>query len=312
MAFTRSSRHVSLGPDFILKADCRTCKGAFQPSFVDLKGFVGNVNGNLQFDNHSFHQSSRFAIVETRGDASFLVAECRTVAGNWQRSQLRLDDRISNQDGVLRYTGSPPAVPAPYPIPYQPPPAPYQPVYQTPPASYQPYQPPPVPFQPPQAPYYPPPPNYGMFPSGRVVTFENPHDHIRQDGTAVKGCLGVTPEGKLIVKGGHGPWTKWTVINHGDGTISFQNPHAHIRQEGTGVPGCLGVNPDGNLLVNAGNGPWGRWRVLDNGDGTVVLENPHEHIRQEGTMAKGCLGVTPEGVLISRAGHGPWGRWRFF
>ena len=101
MAFSASSTNVYLNST-VLNAQCRTIEGAVVSSSLDLNKCIANLLGILTWAaNGNFGLSSRNLAVK----GSILTAECRKPDGTYLPSSIDLDEKITNDDGVLKYLG---------------------------------------------------------------------------------------------------------------------------------------------------------------------------------------------------------------
>ena len=104
--FTRTCDGMILsgvaGADLI--ARCRTLTDEAIDTRIDLNDFIRNVNGHLTFTNTkgSFFTKTCRNIRLSRTRRT-LFASCPTSSGAFRNSSLRIDSRITNRNGVLKY-----------------------------------------------------------------------------------------------------------------------------------------------------------------------------------------------------------------
>lgn len=87
---------------YILAADCEDTDGLINLAEISISDFVANYGGNLSWANPpgNFNQSCQNIDVDEDG---ILSADCGDGRGNVIGTELNLNERISNQDGVLDY-----------------------------------------------------------------------------------------------------------------------------------------------------------------------------------------------------------------
>lgn len=93
-------------------------------------------------------------------------------------------------------------------------------------------------------------------------------------------------------RGAIGPWERWALIRHGDGTVSLRSHHG------------LYLVAESNGTANANRraiGPWERWRMQSHGDGTVSFHSHH---------GRWLVAESNGGLNANRPNLGPWERFR--
>ncbi|KNG80036.1 glutamine-serine-proline rich protein [Aspergillus nomiae NRRL 13137] len=98
--FSASSRDIRLEGGHELVAHCGAISGQMRPSSIPLNSVLSNQFGKLVWArNGNFAASARnIRLVE---GGKVLEAELANGRGGWDRSWVRLDERISNQNGNL-------------------------------------------------------------------------------------------------------------------------------------------------------------------------------------------------------------------
>ncbi len=97
--FTDSCRDTNLnGP--ILSSSCKDRNGNYKYSSIGLNPFIGNRNGLLHWGGENFANSCEGIRLEGAGA---LFANCKKVNGDFNDTNINLDNRISNTDGNLTY-----------------------------------------------------------------------------------------------------------------------------------------------------------------------------------------------------------------
>lgn len=87
-----------------------------------------------------------------------------------------------------------------------------------------------------------------------------------------------------------GPWEKWLLIRHGDGTVSLRGHHGgHLVAESNGA-----ANSNRPQI-----GAWERWRMTTHGDGTVSFLSHHNRY---------LVAESNGGLNANRPNLGPWER----
>ncbi|TQB68529.1 hypothetical protein MPDQ_003252 [Monascus purpureus] len=100
--FSSSSTGIRLEHGHILAAHCTSISGHARQSSIDLNDVLENVWGKFSWKRGgNFFQSARN--VRLRKGGRVLEAELGNGQGGSNRARVRLDERISNQDGFLVY-----------------------------------------------------------------------------------------------------------------------------------------------------------------------------------------------------------------
>jgi len=103
--FTVTARNITMDKDFDLIASVRAIDGSEKLSSIALNSVLTNDNGHFRWvkEGGNFAASAREVHLSPPGQGPLeLRAELRTVDGRWQRSSIRLDEEIENNDGDLR------------------------------------------------------------------------------------------------------------------------------------------------------------------------------------------------------------------
>lgn len=99
--FSASCERISLDRDHDLIALCRSTHGQEKMSSISLNSCLSNDNGEFRWQRHgNFSGSARDVRLVDGGRV--LEAELDSRNG-WRRATIRLDDRITNEDGELRF-----------------------------------------------------------------------------------------------------------------------------------------------------------------------------------------------------------------
>ncbi|MGI2908337.1 CVNH domain-containing protein [Tolypothrix sp. VBCCA 56010] len=88
----------------ILLAECYNNKGQIRRSNLLISNYVANYTGALSWATPpgNFQKSCRSAGIVDRNQG-WLTAKCGNGKGGWVTSEINLDERVSNQNGVLDY-----------------------------------------------------------------------------------------------------------------------------------------------------------------------------------------------------------------
>ena len=120
----------SCGPAYYRRgrfgAVCNTRNGSVRESTLLLSRYIANIDGNLQWvHNGRFNKTCKNIGLQTDDGMVLLYADCRRAHGRGSlvRDYIRLDTRIQNIDGRLRYVYESSPDPNDPPPPYDPPPA---------------------------------------------------------------------------------------------------------------------------------------------------------------------------------------------
>lgn len=99
--WSASSRGARLEDDGrVLVADCRDMNGQHRVSRIDLNACLTNTNGKMFWaKGGNFRPSARDVKLVDNG--RILEAELGDGRGGWVRNRMRLDERISNDNGRL-------------------------------------------------------------------------------------------------------------------------------------------------------------------------------------------------------------------
>ncbi|RBR23781.1 uncharacterized protein FIESC28_03397 [Fusarium coffeatum] len=98
MSFSASAESYHLHDGHILKAVVRNREGEPCESEIDLDQFIGNQDGWFMWDGADWSHSAQ----DARLEGTTLTAELPKRDGGYRERQgINLDDRITNNDGVL-------------------------------------------------------------------------------------------------------------------------------------------------------------------------------------------------------------------
>ncbi|KKY22557.1 putative glutamine-serine-proline rich [Diplodia seriata] len=101
MSFTKSSRGISVTPDFQLSAECKQINGHFKRSSVRLDPVLGNADGSFHVEGRDFSKSARDVSLKVENGSTILHASLRRKDGAWQETALNLDVIVANRNGSL-------------------------------------------------------------------------------------------------------------------------------------------------------------------------------------------------------------------
>lgn len=101
--FSGSCNQISLDKDYDLIASCSSVGGGHKLSSISLNDIITNNDGHFEWVNHggNFGGSARHVRLENGGKV--LVAELGKIDGHWKEDAIWLDERITNDDGDLRF-----------------------------------------------------------------------------------------------------------------------------------------------------------------------------------------------------------------
>lgn len=100
--FSLSSKDISIAC-CTLQAQCRKDDGTYVPSSLDLNRCIANKNGTLTWAMRgNFGLSAKNVTLDV--DGMQLVADCRKENGTYVSSSIYLDEKIWNDNGVLKCT----------------------------------------------------------------------------------------------------------------------------------------------------------------------------------------------------------------
>ena len=99
MSFSASSKDISI-TQTTLHAECRKRDGTYVPSSLELNTCIENKEGALVWANQGNFGNSANNIT-LRG--VILEADCRKTIGMYVSASINLDERITNDDGVLKF-----------------------------------------------------------------------------------------------------------------------------------------------------------------------------------------------------------------
>ncbi|EYE93684.1 CVNH domain-containing protein [Aspergillus ruber CBS 135680] len=105
MSFHLTGQDIRVEDNHILIASLQNEEGDYIESSIDLNQFIGNDNGNFQWDGENFSdtaQNVHFAI-EGGADVPVLRGELRDLEGNWDSRDLNLAERVVNNNGQFEF-----------------------------------------------------------------------------------------------------------------------------------------------------------------------------------------------------------------
>jgi CVNH domain len=89
------------GGRVVLAANCITRTGLRVVNELNLSDGITNLGGNLSWGGGGFGRTCRD--IKSPFEVGVLFAECGDGRGGWRRTELNLNERISNQNGVLAF-----------------------------------------------------------------------------------------------------------------------------------------------------------------------------------------------------------------
>ncbi len=100
MSFSLTSSDIKIDNSGILSAVCLDWDKNPRNSSLDLNGCIGNVDGFFKWGGHSFSHTAQS--LEMIGNT--LMGELKSYKKDyWVQASLNLDERIKNDNGVLKY-----------------------------------------------------------------------------------------------------------------------------------------------------------------------------------------------------------------
>ncbi|BCR84439.1 CVNH domain-containing protein [Aspergillus chevalieri] len=105
MSFHLTGQQIRVEDNHILVASLQNEDGEWIDSSIDLDQFVGNDNGNFQWDGQGFSQTAsnvHFAI-EGDADVPVLRGDLKDLEGNWNSRDLNLSERVENVNGQFQF-----------------------------------------------------------------------------------------------------------------------------------------------------------------------------------------------------------------
>ncbi|WP_196525815.1 CVNH domain-containing protein [Nostoc commune] len=87
-----------VGGRFIMRAACRARNGEQRQPELAISDYIANYNGNLAWASLGKFNAS---CEQIEIDGNELKAKCKDVTGALKDTSINLDEKISNQDGVL-------------------------------------------------------------------------------------------------------------------------------------------------------------------------------------------------------------------
>jgi CVNH domain len=93
---------------FILEASCKNKNGEYANTELTISDYIANYGGSLSWAKPvgAFQKSCRnITLLSREGSVQdsllLMQAECSDGKGGWKKTGLNLEDKISNQNGVL-------------------------------------------------------------------------------------------------------------------------------------------------------------------------------------------------------------------
>ncbi|MEH2184468.1 CVNH domain-containing protein [Nostoc sp.] len=104
--FTLTSSNITLEGS-VLKAVSKTTAQKDVQTSIDLNDCIANIDGTLTWTKGgNFKATSRNIKVESSSGNTILRAESQKANGSsWVDASLNLDEKITNNEGTLRYDG---------------------------------------------------------------------------------------------------------------------------------------------------------------------------------------------------------------
>jgi len=100
--FSGSSSNITMDNDYDLIASCIASDGSQRLSSVSLNNILTNSGGEFRWaKGGNFGGSARHVSLEDGGRV--LTAELANMSGGWSRAMVRLDERITNENGALKF-----------------------------------------------------------------------------------------------------------------------------------------------------------------------------------------------------------------
>ena len=106
--FTETCEDIDLVSGFVLRAKCRNENDDKVFNAIDLNKYIVNINAAFDWQlNGNYIASCREIrlLPAPRFGKLFLGAICRDPRGNEERAVIDLNERISNQNGILAVDG---------------------------------------------------------------------------------------------------------------------------------------------------------------------------------------------------------------
>lgn len=102
--FSSSCHSITLDREYVLIASCRIVHGQYKVSSLSLNSCLSNKDGQFVWSRSgNFAASARNVRLVENGNV--LEAELWTASGSWNKTYVRLDERISNNGGDLVFLG---------------------------------------------------------------------------------------------------------------------------------------------------------------------------------------------------------------
>lgn len=101
--FSKTCKDINIEGS-ILSASCKTIKGYYQETSINLDAYVGNLDGILSWGDHNFSLTcDNVALAQSLRGEYEVVGKCKTIAGDYNQTELALDAHIANINGNLKY-----------------------------------------------------------------------------------------------------------------------------------------------------------------------------------------------------------------
>ena len=104
--FSRTCSNIRLEDDSRLLATCRTRDQRPSQTGYNLNNRIANINGQLKWRREGNYEATcRNCHLEfaNNNTVTWLICECRRRDQTWRPTQIKLDDGIDNNDGMLQY-----------------------------------------------------------------------------------------------------------------------------------------------------------------------------------------------------------------
>lgn len=105
--FSASSESITLDGDYDLIASCRTAGGHTKLSSISLNDVLANMSGNFTWarGGHFGPTARNVRLIEGGRVLEAELGDGGATAHGWGLRRIRLDERITNEDGELKFLG---------------------------------------------------------------------------------------------------------------------------------------------------------------------------------------------------------------
>lgn len=101
--FSASATSITLDATYDLIASCRAVDGHAKLSSLSLNEILGNDWGHFKWVGRGGNFGASARDVRLMDGGRILQAELNDGAGKWRSAEIRLDERVGNQNGDLVY-----------------------------------------------------------------------------------------------------------------------------------------------------------------------------------------------------------------